>query len=84
MVHAEKELNKTPPIPEFALDMHTARGKALYKGIDVFFAEDNKLENEAFNNPTPKKPKNFYGLRKKAPAIESTGWLVFRPAIFSM
>jgi replication-associated recombination protein RarA len=38
------------PIPEFALDKHTARGKALGKGIDDFFSEGNKLENEAFIN----------------------------------
>ena len=39
-----------PVIPEFALDKHTARGKALGKGIDDFFNEGNKLENEAFLN----------------------------------
>jgi replication-associated recombination protein RarA len=45
----EKE-DKFLPIPEFALDMHTARGKALGKGIEDFFSEGNKLENEAFIN----------------------------------
>ena len=29
--------------------MHTARGKARGRGVDYFFAEGNKLENEAFN-----------------------------------
>ncbi len=52
IVYTERELeNKYPPIPEFALDMHTARGKALGKGIDDFFGEGNKLQNEAFINP---------------------------------
>ncbi|HSV49047.1 MAG TPA: hypothetical protein VLH35_01930 [Candidatus Acidoferrales bacterium] len=32
------------------MDKHTARGKALGKGIDDFFTEGNKLENEAFVN----------------------------------
>jgi hypothetical protein len=45
----EKE-GKTLPIPEYALDKHTARGKAMGKGIDDFFSEGNKLENEAFSN----------------------------------
>ena len=51
VVYAEREKENTyPSIPEFALDMHTARGKALGKGVDDFFGEGNKLENEAFIN----------------------------------
>jgi replication-associated recombination protein RarA len=51
VVYTERETEaKFPPIPEFALDKHTARGKALGKGIDDFFTEGNKLENEAFVN----------------------------------
>jgi replication-associated recombination protein RarA len=51
VIYLEREVeNKFPDIPEFALDMHTARGKALGKGIDDFFNEGNKLENEAFIN----------------------------------
>ena len=51
IVTAEREKEgKYPAIPEFALDMHTARGKAMGKGIDDFFGEGNKLENEAFIN----------------------------------
>ncbi len=57
VVTAEREQGKYPPIPEFALDMHTARGKAMGKGIDDFFSEGNKLENEAFNNPYTEKAK---------------------------
>ncbi|MGD6805606.1 MAG: hypothetical protein ACQCN4_01435 [Candidatus Bathyarchaeia archaeon] len=51
VVYMEREKeNKFLPIPDFALDKHTARGKALGKGIDDFFSEGNKLENEAFIN----------------------------------
>jgi len=48
-IEREKE-GKFLTIPDFALDKHTARGKALGKGIDDFFLEGNKLENEAFIN----------------------------------
>jgi replication-associated recombination protein RarA len=51
VVYTERDLeNKYLPIPEFALDKHTARGKAMGKGIEDFFNEGNKLENEAFIN----------------------------------
>lgn len=51
VVYMEREAEgKFIAIPEFALDKHTARGKALGKGIDDFFNEGNKLENEAFIN----------------------------------
>jgi replication-associated recombination protein RarA len=59
VVTAEREHGKYPPIPEFALDMHTARGKALGKGIEDFFSEGNKLENEAFNNRYTEKAKEL-------------------------
>ncbi len=51
VVYTEREKEgKYPAIPEYALDKHTARGKAMGKGIEDFFGEGNKLENEAFNN----------------------------------
>ena len=51
VVYTEREKEKKfLPIPDFALDKHTARGKALGKGVDDFFSEGNKLENEAFIN----------------------------------
>ena len=51
VVYTEREAEaKFLSIPEYALDKHTARGKALGKGIDDFFSEGNKLENEAFLN----------------------------------
>lgn len=59
VVFLEREQGKYPPIPEFALDMHTARGKALGKGIDDFFSEGNKLENEAFNNSYTERAKEL-------------------------
>jgi len=31
--------------------MHTAKGKGMGRGIDYFFTEGNKVENEAFVNP---------------------------------
>jgi replication-associated recombination protein RarA len=59
VVYAEREQGKLPPIPDFALDMHTARGKAMGKGMDDFFSEGNKLENEAFPNPYTQKAKQL-------------------------
>lgn len=59
VVYTERDEGKFPPIPEFALDMHTARGKALGKGIDDFFGEGNKLENEAFTNPYTERAKEL-------------------------
>jgi replication-associated recombination protein RarA len=60
IVYTERDRdNKFLPIPEFALDMHTARGKAMGKGIDDFFTEGNKLENEAYPNPYTEKAKEL-------------------------
>lgn len=60
IVYTERELEgKYLPIPEFALDKHTARGKALGKGIEDFFTEGNKLENEAFPNPYTQRAKEL-------------------------
>jgi replication-associated recombination protein RarA len=51
--------HKFLPIPDFALDKHTARGKAMGKNIDDFFSEGNKLENEAFPNPYTQRAKEL-------------------------
>ncbi len=60
VVYTEREKeNKFLPIPEFALDMHTARGKAMGKGIEDFFSEGNKLENEAFINKYTERSKEL-------------------------
>jgi len=52
VVYVERQNGyRLPDIPDFALDMHTARGRAMGRGIDHFFNEGAKLENEAFPNP---------------------------------
>jgi replication-associated recombination protein RarA len=64
VVYSERESeHKFLPIPDFALDKHTARGKAMGKNIDDFFTEGNKLENEAFPNPYTTRAKEL--LRKQ-------------------
>ncbi|MGE5554756.1 MAG: hypothetical protein ACM3UY_00625 [Methanocella sp.] len=68
VVYTERENQATlPPIPEFALDRHTARGKAMGKGIDDFFSEGNKLENEAFINPYTERAKELLKKYEKKP-----------------
>jgi replication-associated recombination protein RarA len=59
VVYAERDQGKLPPIPDFALDMHTARGKAMGKTVDDFFSEGNKLENEAYFNPYTERAKDL-------------------------
>lgn len=60
VVYTEREFEgEHPEIPDFALDMHTKRGKEKGRGIDYFFAEGNKLENEAFENPYTEKAKEL-------------------------
>ncbi len=54
----EKE-NKKIPIPDFALDSHTSQGAKMGRGIEHFFTEGNKLENEALTNPYTKQAKEF-------------------------
>jgi len=55
----QNERNKMPQIPDFALDMHTERGRKMGRGIDHFFNEGCKLENEAFPNPYKEKAKEL-------------------------
>ncbi len=60
IVYAERESeNKFLPIPDFALDMHTKQGKIKGRGIEHFFTEGNKLENEALINPYTEKAKEL-------------------------
>ncbi|MDR2204308.1 MAG: hypothetical protein LBE76_08485, partial [Nitrososphaerota archaeon] len=59
IIYTERENNQFLPIPDFALDKHTARGKAMGKGIDDFFNNGNKLTNEAFPNPYTEKAKQL-------------------------
>src|SRR3990170_2157487 len=58
-IERQFERNKLPQIPNFALDMHTYRGKINGRGIDHFYSEGAKLENEAFPNPYTEKAKEL-------------------------
>jgi replication-associated recombination protein RarA len=53
--HEDKKL----PIPDYALDMHTSRGKRMGRGYDHFFSEGNKLKKEPFENPYTEKAKEM-------------------------
>ena len=37
-------------IPDYALDMHTYKGKKMGRGLEHFFAEGAKLKNQAFDD----------------------------------
>ena len=49
----------SPHIPDFALDMHTKQGKSKGRGIEHFFTEGNKLENEGIINSYTEKAKKL-------------------------
>ena len=51
--------NKKLPIPDYALDMHTPRGKEKGRGLEHFFSEGTKLNNEPFKNPYTDKAKEI-------------------------
>ena len=51
--------NRKLPIPEYALDMHTLRGKKMGRSFEHFFSEGAKLSNEAFENPYTEKAKRI-------------------------
>jgi replication-associated recombination protein RarA len=42
------------PIPDYALDMHTLRGKKMGRGIKFFIEESSKVNNEDLENPYKK------------------------------
>ena len=50
-------------IPDYALDKHTYRGKKMGRGLDHFFAEGAKLENQTVEDPYEKKV--YEALKKK-------------------
>lgn len=66
VVYHERDEGKRLPIPDFALDMHTARGRAQGRGVDYFFTEGNKIANEAFPNPYTEKAKTLLTKRGKS------------------
>lgn len=51
--------NKKLPIPDYALDMHTYRGRKKGRSFDHFLSEGTKLENEAFENPYTEKAREI-------------------------
>jgi replication-associated recombination protein RarA len=53
--HEDKKL----PVPQYALDMHTSRGKRMGRSFDHFFSEGTKLSKEAFQNPYTEKAKEI-------------------------
>lgn len=53
--HEDKKL----PIPDYALDMHTLRGKKMGRGLEYFFSEGTKLNKEPYENPYTEKAKEI-------------------------
>jgi replication-associated recombination protein RarA len=53
--HEDKRL----PIPDYALDMHTSRGKRKGRSYDHFFSEGTKLNKEPYENPYTVKAKDM-------------------------
>lgn len=51
--------NKKLPIPDYALDVHTHRGRKLGRSYEHFFGEGCKLKNEPFENPYTAKAKEI-------------------------
>lgn len=47
--------NRKIPIPDYALDMHTAKGKAKGRGMKHFLEEGSKLRNVTIKDPYKKK-----------------------------
>jgi replication-associated recombination protein RarA len=43
--------NQKLEIPDYALDMHTLRGRKMGRGFKHFIEEGSKIANEAFENP---------------------------------
>jgi len=51
-IYGEMEFEKKKlPIPDYALDTHTFRGKLMGRGFKHFLAEGAKLNNEKLENP---------------------------------
>lgn len=46
IIITEFEHGRVPEIPDFALDMHTEKGRAMGRDFKHFLAEGSKLENE--------------------------------------
>lgn len=61
----EKESGQKRPIPDYALDMHTNRGRAMKRGWDHFKKEGTKLENKAGLEKEDEYEKMCYDLLKE-------------------
>ena len=48
-----------PEIPDYAIDVHTRKGKIMGRGLDFFLEHGAKIENE-IDTKTPKEIKAFY------------------------
>ena len=60
VVYGEIQLeDKKLPIPDYALDMHTSRGKKMGRGLEHFFSEGTKLNKEPYENPYKEKAKEI-------------------------
>ena len=52
VIYGRRENGWQLEIPDYALDMHTGKGRAMKRGADHFWSEGVKLENEAkLRNP---------------------------------
>jgi replication-associated recombination protein RarA len=78
--HEDKKL----PIPDYALDMHTLRGKKMGRGLEHFFSEGTKLNKEPYENPYTEKAKEILkqgGLKSESKKVttsleQQTNWFV--------
>jgi replication-associated recombination protein RarA len=60
VVYLERQHSyKLPNIPDFALDMHTERGRKMGRGWEHWFSEGCKLENEVGENPWKERAKEL-------------------------
>ena len=50
-VYGDIENSKLLTIPDYALDKHTARGRAMKRGFEHFLQKGSKLKNETIENP---------------------------------
>jgi hypothetical protein len=79
LVLLEKEKGLRLEIPDWAFDMHTARGvrkgrgKKTKKGWEFFYNVSTKLENESLPNPYTKRLKELRGVSKKPISEEEIG-----------
>lgn len=48
------------PIPDYALDKHTLKGKQMKRGIEHFFKVGAKVNNESFTDPNEKESFEWY------------------------